>query len=158
MSTTGTTYQNPSTPLPLVIYIITTAYLGNWLTSAKNHVHDWEMRWAGWIPVVASTSGLKDGLLFIWDKTSGSRILVDTRAEVSVFLSTGLEMHTIQPGPSLVAANGSTIKTYGVHTIPLCFETKMYKWDFIIAEVSCPLLEADFLCANSLLINLEENT
>ena len=110
---------------------------------------------AGRAPVVASTSGLKDGLLFIWDKTSGSQFLVDTGAEVSVFPATGLETRTKQPGPSLVAANGSSIKTYGVRTIPLCFATKKYKWDFIIAEVSRPLLGADFLRANSLLVDLK---
>ena len=31
---------------------------------------------------------------------------------------------------------------------------KQYRWDFVIAEVSRPLLGADFLWANSLLVNL----
>ena len=110
---------------------------------------------AGRASVVATASGLKDGLLFVWDKVSGERFLVDTGAEVSVFPASGLITRTKQPGTSLVAANGSTIKTYGTRTIPLCFTTKHYKWDFIIAEVSRPLLGADFLRANSLLVDLK---
>ena len=94
--------------------------------------------------VVASTSDFKDGLLFIWDKTPGSWFVVDMEAEVSLFPVTGLETCTKQTGPSLVAASGSTIKTYEVHTIQLCFITKKYKWDFTIVEVPHPLLESDF--------------
>ena len=48
--------------------------------------------------VVATASGLKDGLLFVWDKISGERFLVDTVAEVSVFPATGLITRTDQPG------------------------------------------------------------
>ena len=108
---------------------------------------------AGWTLVVASTSGLKDGLWYTWDKMSGSRFLVDMEAEVNVFPATGLETQTKQPGPSLVAANDSTIKTYRVCTIPT--PTKKYKWDLIIAEVSRPLLGGDLLRANLLLVDLK---
>ena len=65
----------------------------------------------GWALVAALTCDLKDGLLFIWGKMSGSWFLVDTGAEVSAFFATGLETRTKWPGPSLVAGNGSTIKT-----------------------------------------------
>ena len=91
---------------------------------------------AGRASLVATASGLKDGLLFVWDKVSGDRFLVDTGAEVSVFPATGLITGTKQPGTSLVVANGSTIKTYWTRTIPLRFVSKQYTWDFIIAEVS----------------------
>ena len=89
----------------------------------------------------------KNVLLFVWDKVSGERFLVDTGAEVSVFPASGLITCTKHPGTSLVAANGSTIKTYGTRTIPLCFTTKQYKWDFIIVEVSRPLLGANFFAS-----------
>ena len=100
---------------------------------------------AGRASVVATASGLKDGLLFVCDKISGERFLVDTGAEVSVFPATGLITRTKHPGASLVAANGSAIKTYGMCSIPLRFVSMQYRWDFIIAEVSRPLLGADFL-------------
>ena len=105
--------------------------------------------------VVATASGLKDGLLFVRDEISGERFLVDTGAEVSVFPATGLITRTKQPGTSQVAANGSTIKTYGTRSIPLWLASKQYRWDFIIAEVSRPLLGADFLRANSLLVDVK---
>ena len=100
---------------------------------------------AGRASVVATASGLKDGLLFIRDKILGDRFLVDTRTEVSVFSATGLITRTKQPCTSLVVANGSTIKTYGTLSIALRFSSKQYGWDFIIAEVYKPLLGADFL-------------
>ena len=52
-------------------------------------------------------------------------------------------------------ANGRTIKTYRKHTILLCFPSKQYKWDFIIAKVFPTLLGADFLRVNSLLVDLK---
>ena len=110
---------------------------------------------AGWVPVVASTFGLNDDLLFTWDKMSGSHFFLLTRELESVFPTTGLETHTKQSGSPLVAANGSTSKTYKVCTISLCFTTKKYKWGFIIAEVSRPLLGADFMLANLLLVDFK---
>ena len=80
--------------------------------------------------------------------------MVDTGAEVSVSPVMRMAMQTSQPRALLVAANGSTIQTIGKCTIARCFTMKQYRWDFVIAEVSCPLLGADFLWANSLLVEL----
>lgn len=35
----------------------------------------------------------------------------------------------------------------------VCLESRKYKWDFVVADVSRPLLGADFLRANSLLVD-----
>ena len=99
-------------------------------------------------------SSRKEGLLFVLDEISGGWFLVDTGAEISVFPVTGMAMRTAQPGASLVAASGSTIRTFRKHTITLRFAMKQYRWDFVIAEVSRPLLGVDFLWANSLLVDL----
>ena len=104
---------------------------------------------AGQSPIEALATGLNKSLFFVLDKTSGRQFLVDTGAEVSVLPATGQDTRMGQSGPSLMAANGSSIKTYGVRTIPLCFTSKTYEWNFIVADVSHPLLEADFLRANS---------
>ena len=112
-------------------------------------------KWAGRSPIVASAAGHNESLLFAWDSHSGRRFLVDTGAEVSVLPATGLDTRTGQSGPSLKAANGSSIKTYGVHTTKLCFASCQYEWKFIIADVARPLLGADFLRANSLLVDLK---
>ena len=80
---------------------------------------------------------------------------MDTGAEVSVLPATGLDTRTCQAGPSLKAANGSSIKTYGVHSTKLQLGSRQYKWDFTVADVSHPLLGADFLWANALLVDLK---
>ena len=110
---------------------------------------------AGRSPIEALATGPNKSLFFILDKTSGRQFLVDTGAEVSVLPATGQDTRMGQSSPSLMAANGSSIKTYGVRTIPLRCTSKTYEWNFIVADVSRPLLGADFLCTNSLLVDLQ---
>ncbi|KAJ8387825.1 hypothetical protein AAFF_G00149740 [Aldrovandia affinis] len=57
-------------------------------------------------------------------------------------------------GPPLEAANGSTIPTFGRRAVDLCFDGQHFQWVFVLASVSTPLLGADFLCANSLLVDV----
>ena len=104
--------------------------------------------------VVASAAGRKP-LLYIWDHRSGRRFLVDTGAEVSVIPPSGIDTRSGNIGTPLTAANRSSIKTYGVRTIPLTFDFNRFKWEFIIADVSQPLLGADFLRAHSLLVDVK---
>ena len=108
--------------------------------------------------MMASATGQNNSLLFLRDTISGRQFLVDTGAEVSVLPATGLDMRTVQPGPSLLAANGSSIKTYGSRTFFFHFACNKYQWTFTIAEVSRPLLGADFLRSNSLLVDLFHST
>ena len=110
---------------------------------------------AGRSHLVATATGLNDSLLFAWDSRSGRRFLVDTGAEVSVLPATGLDTRIGQPGPPLKADNGSSITTYGVRPTKLRFASREYNWKFIIADVARPLLGADFLRANSLLVDLK---
>ena len=90
-------------------------------------------------------TGQNNSLLFLRDTISGRQFLVDT------------DSCTAQPGPSLLAANGSSIKTYGSRTLSLHFASKKYQWTFTIADVSSPSLGADFLSLNSLLVDLKGN-
>ena len=107
--------------------------------------------------MVATTAGCKSGLLSLCNVITKWQFLVDTRAEVSVLPATGLDRRTRQAGPQLLAANGSSIKTYGMLTFPLHFASKTFWWDFVVADVARPLLGADFLSSNSLLVDLEAN-
>ena len=99
---------------------------------------------AGRASVVATASCLKDGLLFVWDKIFGERFLVRTGVEVSVFPATELLTSTKHPGTSLVVAKSSTLKTYGMCSIPLRFTSKQYRWDFVIALAGGCLLTSQF--------------
>ena len=110
---------------------------------------------AGRPPVVASAAGHNSGLLFLCDTISKRQFLVDTGAEISVLPATGLDRCTRQTGPSLLAANGSSIRTYGTRTLSLHFASNTYQWNFVVADVSRPLLGADFLRSNSLLVDLQ---
>ena len=105
--------------------------------------------------LVAVAAGHKNGLLFLCDSTSERQFLVDTGAEVSVLPATGLDTHTKQAGPPLLAANGSSIRTYGTRRLSLHFAFDTYHWNFIIANVTRPLLGTDFVHSNSLLVDLK---
>ena len=96
--------------------------------------------------VMAMVAGLQDCLWYISNNRSEQRFLVDTGAEVSIIPATGLNTRTISPSTPLLAANGSSVRTFGKHILD--------KWVFVVAEVTGPLLGADFLRAHSLLVDI----
>ena len=96
----------------------------------------------------------KNPLLFICDRNSGRRFLVDTGAEISVLPASIRDKHSSPTGPSLLAANHTPIRTYGTRTVPLQFHARHFTWTFTVADVPQPLLGADFLRANNLLVDL----
>ena len=104
--------------------------------------------------LLAEATGHNRGLLFLRDSVSKRQCLIDTGAEVSVLPATGLDMRTRQPGPPLLAANGSSIRTYGTRKLSFHFASNRYQWSFIVADVTRPLLGADFLRSNSLLVDM----
>ena len=106
-------------------------------------------------PVAAAVGHNPTRLLYARDRYSGRRLLVDTGAEVSVFPATRSERLSPSQGTELTAANGSSMRTYGTRAISLKFNNQHFKWTFTIAQVSQPLLGADFLRAHSLLVDLK---
>ena len=100
-------------------------------------------------------TGHSNNLLFFSDLVSKRQFLVDTGAEVSVVPATGLDTRTKQPGPSLLAVNGTSIMTFGNRKLPLHIASNTYQWNLMITEETCPLLGADFLRPNSLLDDLK---
>ena len=94
-------------------------------------------------------------LLYIKDDKTGRRFLVDTGAEVSVFPATGQDTRTRRPDGNLEAANGSTCCTYGKRQITLSLDGRIFVWSFILADVTQPLLGADFLCDFELMVDLK---
>ena len=102
--------------------------------------------------VVTSVAGQLNSLLFIVDDNSAKRFL---GASVSVFPASHKDRHSDVRTPSLVAANGTNIATYGTREMSLRLDRRNYKWPFIIADVKTPLLGADFLQANALLVDLQ---
>lgn len=89
--------------------------------------------------------------LFVNDFRTGKKYLVDSGAELSVMPST-----TGTPRTSdivLTAANGTRIATYGPKTVHLDLGfPRKFTWTFEMADVSRPIIGADFLHYFGLLI------
>ena len=100
---------------------------------------------AGQPQVMAAVAGLKDCLLFVLNKMTKPCFLVDTGAEISVVPVTGLESRTVKPGPVLLAANSSKIKSFGTRKLTLHLNSGNYHWEFVVAQVNKPLLGAEGL-------------
>lgn len=96
--------------------------------------------------------------LFIKDRTSKLTFLIDTGAQISVVPKKPQD----KPVPSLVrliAANNTQINTYGMRIMKLDLGLgRFLNWKFVIADVSHPIIGADFLTNFGLLIDLKNRT
>ena len=94
-------------------------------------------------------------LLTIQDPVSKASYLIDTGAEVSVIPPRPEDRRQPLDCVQLQAANGSSIQTFGrrAETIELGL-AKSFPWNFIIAEVTKPIIGADFLRHYGLLVDL----
>lgn len=85
-------------------------------------------------------------LFVVMDRISGLRFLVDTGAEVSVLPASKEDRTSKQRGPTLRAANSTSIITYGLRSLTLDLGLRRtFRWVFIVADVNRPILGSDFL-------------
>ena len=107
--------------------------------------------------MLATTDDSRDlGRLYILDRKTGYRFLIDSGACVSVFPRNLTKLHkkNVQDF-TLYGANGSTISTYGSRRLNLDLGLRRsFTWTFVIADVSRPILGANFLEKFSLLIDI----
>ena len=84
-------------------------------------------------------------LFYITDRTTGTRFLVDTGADVSVIPPSAADKR--RPSSyTLQAVNQSAISTFGEKSMTLDIGFRCsYRWIFIIADIPIPILGADFL-------------
>ena len=92
-----------------------------------------------------------DSLLYLHDRLSSPRFLVDTGAARSVFPH---KSSSPTSGPVLSAADGNSIKSWGLRTLPLQFAGRHFAWDFILADVDRPILGSDFLVHHKLIVDM----
>ncbi|GFQ87529.1 retrovirus-related Pol polyprotein from transposon 297 [Trichonephila clavata] len=93
--------------------------------------------------------------LYLSDRTSRSKYLIDTGADVSVIPLTMISKHLPPASLQLFAANGTVISTYGQKLVTLDLGLRrVFKWPFIIAGVSQPIIGADFLRHYGLLVDI----
>lgn len=106
-------------------------------------------------PALVCNVGPGSPLLCVDDDISGRSFLVDTGAQVSVLPVPANECSSFSMnGPRLQAANGSAIQTYGHVCLTISIGGRRFSGRFIRANVQRPLLGADFLLKNNLLVDL----
>ena len=90
----------------------------------------------------------------VLDVNTGRSFLVDSGAEESVFPATRYDKQR-KHGAHLMAANGSRINTYGKKTFHLQLDKgRIFTHDFWIANVTQPILGADFFVKHNMAIDL----
>ncbi|CAF96161.1 unnamed protein product [Tetraodon nigroviridis] len=104
--------------------------------------------------VAAVGAGEQEELLFVKDSLSGRRFLVDSGSQKSLLPPGGTNLSSLGTGPQLTAANGSSIKSFGTRSVTVCFSGRSFTWDFVLASITVPIIGADFLCSNGLLVDV----
>lgn len=95
----------------------------------------------------------KNCRLFVFDRASKRSFLVDTGADVSVVPP--LNKSSKPALLKLYAANNTRINTYGNQRFSLDLGLRrQFIWDFVVADVSRPILGADFLNRFGLLVDV----
>ena len=106
----------------------------------------------------ANVCTTSSGRLFVMDRISKQRYLVDTGSDLCVFrcrLQPGCRKHTDY---TLYTANGTTIPTYGWTS--RCLNQGLHRdftWRFVIANVQLPIISVDLLAHYGLLVNCRNN-
>ena len=90
-------------------------------------------------------------LFFLTNQSFHMRFLVDT----VLILPTNFEQQQPQIGVNLQVANNTAITTYGTRSLMLNVGFgRVFCWVFVIADVKRPILGADFLQSNQLLVDV----
>ena len=81
---------------------------------------------------------------------------MDSGAQLSVIPPSVNDRYTPSKGSALQAVKGSSICTFCTHIMPIVIGDRHFSWEFVIADVSQPLLGGgDFLCTNGLILDLK---
>lgn len=106
--------------------------------------------------MATSDTGQANFRLLIRDPLSRLTFLIDTGADISVLPPTPSER--LKQGTSvfqLFAANGTSIPTYGTRLVKVALGLRReFSWLFTIANVTQPIIGADFLAHFNLLVDL----
>ena len=99
-------------------------------------------------------AGDQEELLFVHDSISGNQFLVDSGSQKSLLPPAATDLSARGSGPRLTAANGSAIETFGTKSVTVCFNGRKFLCDFVVASITVPIIGADFLCTNGLLVDV----
>ena len=114
--------------------------------------------------------GKRPGLMDMAPQPSGpplAHLLHVTDGRLTLMVDTGAQVSVLPPAqvpedarpdpaqcPSLTAANGSAISTYGQVQVPLTLGGQTFPWTFLVADTTTPILGADFLHHHRLSVDL----
>lgn len=104
-------------------------------------------------PLTNSIGTTNTSRFTIYDSVNNLTFLIDTGADLSVIPPTA-SRNIKQGRHKLYAANGSEIQTHGIELIkPSLGLRREFFWNFIVAEVTMPIIGADFLSHYDLLVD-----
>lgn len=90
----------------------------------------------------------------VYDKGTQHNFLIDTGADISVLPAHPRDKLNIGRTFSLVAANGTPIKTFGEKRLKLSLGLRRdFLWTFVLADVASPIIGSDFLGHYDLLVD-----
>jgi hypothetical protein len=96
--------------------------------------------------------------LFVTDRRSKQQFLVNTGSDLCVFPRMLIPQRKERVNFDFRAANGTTIRTYGWLTLRLNLGLRRdFMWRFVVADVTHPLIGADFLSHFGLLVDCRNN-
>lgn len=107
-------------------------------------------------PLVASTGcPAPSGRIFVVERKSKVQYLVDTGSDLCVYPRTAIRIPVqAKTKYELYAANGTIIATYGHVNLHLDLGLRRdFRWRFVIADVSKPIIGVDFLSFYNLLVD-----
>ncbi|XP_023244427.1 uncharacterized protein LOC111642322 [Centruroides sculpturatus] len=94
--------------------------------------------------------------LFVYDPTSRRHYLIDSGSDICVLPYNAAMALRAPASLTLYSANNSPIKTYGTKLITVSLNLRrQFTWPFVIANVSKPIIGADFIRHFGLLIDLK---
>nr|VZI05690.1 unnamed protein product [Spirometra erinaceieuropaei] len=95
---------------------------------------------------------------YVRDTRSGRRFLVDTGAQLSVIPPTPADRRCPNPGLFLQVINTSPITTFDTCSLSLDIGLRrLFPWVFVVADIPCAILGADFLAAFDLLVDCRQS-
>lgn len=101
-------------------------------------------------------AALEQCRLHVFDKNSGLKFLIDSGSDISC-IPVPKQLNKTTPTNYLYAANNSKIPVYGSKLLNLNIGLRRdFRWSFVIANVSCPIIGADFLRNFALLVDLHK--
>lgn len=104
----------------------------------------------------APTDSISERRLHIIDRNTGHKFLIDSGSTISIYPKSFTPLKLAVNPLILHAANSTTITTYGQQLFSLDLGLRRtFQWLFTIADISTPIIGADFVANHGLLIDLK---